>query len=114
MEIFTGIDIIELKRFYDLKNFDRVAELVLSPRELHLMAKSRDQNQFLASRFALKEAVIKALPENANMSDLEITSINARPQVVMQKVSLKSYFISASLSHSESMVAAMAVVYKSL
>lgn len=112
MEIFTGIDVIELKRFYDLTNFERVAELVLSPKEIQLMLKSRDKHQFLASRFALKEAVIKALPQNANMSDLEVMGVNSRPEVLLTNPLFKSYSVAASLSHSESIVAATAVVFK--
>jgi phosphopantetheine--protein transferase-like protein len=76
MNIFTGIDLVEIDRFRSLDNFNRVAEFILSPNELQLMVKSRDCYQFLASRFALKEAVIKALPEPINLEDLEILTIN--------------------------------------
>jgi phosphopantetheine--protein transferase-like protein len=110
MKFFTGIDIVEIDRFRSLKNFQRAAELVLSPDELQLMGKSRDCYQFLASRFALKEAMIKALPEPASLADLEILTINARPEIIFRRNSLQGYNVAASLSHTDSLVFASVVV----
>jgi phosphopantetheine--protein transferase-like protein len=111
MQIYTGIDIVELDRFRSLPQFERVAEFILSPRELRLMNSSRDRCQFLASRFALKEAVIKALPESASLADLEVLTTDLRPHINFQKKSLKQYAVAASLSHSENIVAASAIVF---
>lgn len=111
MEIFTGIDIVELNRFRLLAEFERVAEFILSTSEIELMNTSRDPYQFLASRFALKEAIIKAMPQPINLSDLEILTIGQKPKVNFFKKNLKQYSVDASLSHSDNLVAASAIVF---
>ena len=110
MQIFTGLDIIHLERFRSLANFERVAAFILSPREQELMRQSRDQKQFLASRFAAKEAIIKALPEPTTLADLEILNIDSKPTAILKNPTLSQYQISVSLTHSGDLAAATAVV----
>jgi holo-[acyl-carrier protein] synthase len=110
MEIFTGIDIIELTRFDNLADFRRVAEYILSPTELRLMDSSRDSRQFLASRFAAKEAIVKALPGQATLADIEIENSGLKLVARPMAPPLDKYKISLSITHSELFAAAVAVV----
>jgi phosphopantetheine--protein transferase-like protein len=110
MKIFVGTDILELKRFEQAAYPERLAELVLTRNELLLMKSSRDQMQYLASRFCMKEAVIKALPEQSNMQDFEIIKSGGKPKVKALKKSLERYQVSVSVSHSESFVSSCCVV----
>lgn len=110
MQIFTGIDIIEMGRFRTAHNFERLAEFILNPAEIRLMDASRDRCQFLASRFAVKEAVIKALPNPATLADLEVASAGPKLEVRLKNSRLTGCQISASLTHSEFFAAAVAVV----
>ncbi len=110
MKILTGIDIVELERFRNIRFFDRVAEIVLTKQELELMSQSRDRYQYLASRFALKEAVIKAWPLKLGPQDFEILKSGLKPIVYFTKEPLIQADISVSLTHSITFAAAMAVV----
>lgn len=110
MEIYTGMDIVELSRFKKARFFSRIAELVLSPAEQKLMSESRDGVQYLASRFAAKEAVIKAVPEPISWQDFEIIKDGLKPKVVAINPVIIPYKFSLSLTHSQLFAAASVVV----
>ncbi len=57
-----GTDIVDMSRFMRARFPDRIAEYILIDEEIEAMHKSRNTIQFLASRFAAKEAIIKASP----------------------------------------------------
>lgn len=93
-----GVDIVEIRRFRDAKNLERVAELICTRKELDEFYFASDPFQFLASRFAAKEAVIKAYPEVLTYRDIEIYKIGKKPHV-----RLKTYphaKVRVSISHS--------------
>jgi len=52
-----GIDIVEIERIELNENF---LKKVLSKKEIELLSKRRDKRQFVAGRFAAKEAFLKA------------------------------------------------------
>jgi len=110
MDFFVGMDIVEISRFAEARHFERVAELVLSQNEQAAMRACPDQAQYLASRFAAKEAVIKALPESAHFQDFEILKDGLKPAVKGLNQSLSVYKISVSLTHSQIFAGACALV----
>ena len=110
MNLSVGMDIIEMKRFSDARFPARLADFILTPTEQRLMAESRDSLQYLASRFAAKEAVVKALPEAAGFLDFEILKQGNKPVTHMLAPALRRYTVSVSLSHSAAFAAACAVV----
>lgn len=74
MEILgIGTDIVDVERFTHARFPDRIAEYIFSGEEIEAMRKSRNKIQFLASRFAAKEAVIKAFPHPLTYHDIVIT-----------------------------------------
>jgi len=62
MIIGTGIDIVEIDRFKEIKNLNGIAKKILHTNELEeFNKKAKDQTIFLAKKFAFKEAFVKAL-----------------------------------------------------
>jgi holo-[acyl-carrier protein] synthase len=108
--INVGVDIEEISRFKDLRFPDRAAELFLTPAEIAGIQSQLHKPQYLASRFAVKEAVIKALPEKAYYHDFEIVKDGVKPKVSFINDKLKKYKISISLAHSRSSAIGFAVL----
>jgi len=98
--IGIGVDIVELNRFRTIKYLSRIAELVLTPIEYERFLAHPDQIEYLASRFALKEAVIKAYPGLLTYRDVEIIKTGKKPQarLLIKNPQVKRMLV--SLSHS--------------
>ncbi|WP_425380955.1 holo-ACP synthase [Spiroplasma endosymbiont of Polydrusus pterygomalis] len=102
----VGIDIIEIKR---VKNITEFVERILSKNEIMLFNEYslQRQQEFLAGRWALKEAIFKALPqENLTFKDIDI-SYNKFLQPV---TNINNYQLLLSLSHSQTNAIAIAIV----
>ncbi len=94
-----GVDIVELERIRDARYIHRLAEFFLLPEELALMKESRDQVQFIASRFAVKEALIKAFPGELTYHDVVLTKEGSQPVARFVRPEHISYSAHVSLSH---------------
>lgn len=102
----VGIDIIEINR---VKNIEEFATRILSKNEIMLFNaySLQRQQEFLAGRWALKEAIFKALPhENLTFKDIDI-SYNKFNQPV---TNIKNYQLLLSLSHNQTNAIAIAIV----
>ena len=97
----VGVDIIETARFKPVRHLARLGEFFLTPKELAQAGKAPDIHQFYASRFALKEAVIKAVPEPLKYLDFEIIKSGRAPKVRFLIKRLNKYKVAVSLSHTE-------------
>src|SRR5581483_11350480 len=96
----VGVDIVELSRFKNMNHPDRVAEFFLTDIELQESKTSADKIQFLASRFAVKEAVIKAVPEKLEFNEFAVVKNGNKPQIKFINNKYQKYQIAISLSHS--------------
>ena len=96
--IGIGIDIVDIHRI-KARDYKRIAEFVFLPEELVSMGKSRDEVQFLASRFAAKEAVIKAYPEPLGYHDIYIQKRGVKPYASVRSASCTPYQIDISMAH---------------
>lgn len=105
----VGIDTIEISRFAKLRFLPRASEFFLTPKELARASTPVSPLQFFASRFAAKEAVIKAIPETVTYHDLEIVKDGRRPSVKFLKPGLNKYKVALSFSHSEQSAIAIAI-----
>jgi phosphopantetheine--protein transferase-like protein len=107
-----GVDIIELERVRKIKQLRRFAEYFLLPTEIEAFGASADPIGFIASRFAAKEAVIKAFPGKLKPHEFEIIKAGVKPTVrfVSEKTSVK-YRALVSLSHSTRYAAGYATVF---
>lgn len=102
-----GVDIVEIDRMR--KRQDGLASYVLSTDELTVYNTKKGVNQlnYLAGRFAAKEAIIKALKDTSILlKDISILNDeNGAPYVVYQ-----SYDVSISISHEQHYVVAMVII----
>lgn len=108
----VGVDILEIGRIKNIRFLDRFAEFFLSPNELKQLAERVDKVSFIASRFAAKEAVIKAFPYSITAADFEIRKEGVKPYVHFFNPAHRMYKAHVSLSHSTMYAAGYAHVQK--
>lgn len=116
-----GTDIIEFERIEKM-GVDRLAERILTKREKeNLPLQSKRRREFVAGRFAAKEAISKAFGTGigavCSFQDIEvINKENGKPIVYLSEPLVdrmfgsKKFFVHLSITHSDSYVIAMAVV----
>jgi holo-[acyl-carrier protein] synthase len=114
MILGTGVDIIEINRIQKAiarwgENFLRH---VFSDEEIQYARSRKFPAQHFAVRFAAKEAVYKAIPDNARIGwkDIKIfNDKNGRPQCTVNKDNFKNKVL-ISLSHSHDYAVANAII----
>ena len=95
----VGIDIVEIERVQNVRNLARVAEFFFLSEELEDMKQSRDRVQFVASRLALKEAIIKSFPDSLYYHDIHIKREMAGVSAQFKRLSDQKYKVFLSVSH---------------
>ena len=106
-----GTDIVSLKRIASARFMSRVAEYILCPPELAIFEAANDKVQYLGSRLAAKEAVIKAYPGILTFHDIVITSEGSKPTVKYLKPQHVRYQAFLSLAHEFDTAIGFAVLY---
>ncbi|MBA3733391.1 4'-phosphopantetheinyl transferase superfamily protein [Patescibacteria group bacterium] len=97
--IGIGVDIVEIKRIKKLDAKKRLAEFFFLKDELEIMNRSKNKEQYLASRIACKEAVIKAFPGTLHYHDFKIYKKGKKLDVsFIDKKNIK-YKVFLSTSH---------------
>ncbi|BET37667.1 holo-ACP synthase [Spiroplasma ixodetis] len=102
----VGIDIIEVNR---IENIEELAKRILSKKEIILFNQYslQRQQEFLAGRWALKEAIFKALPqEKLTFKNIDISYNQYNQPITI----VKNYQLLLSLSHNETNAIAIAIV----
>lgn len=108
----VGVDIIELERVASLRFLHRFGEFFLTPYEMELLAGNNDPVQFIASRFVVKEAVIKAFPGFLSPRDFEIVKDGKGPVVrFLSPIHERRYVMLVSISHSTQFAAGYAIAF---
>ncbi len=97
--IGIGTDIISIKRLRENPSLKRIADFLLSTKEKRDMKESRDVVQFVASRWAAKEAVIKAYPATLTFKDIEIGKSDTKPNVHFKRQKDKDIVAFLSIAH---------------
>ncbi len=123
MIIGIGIDLVELERFGKAleKGGERFKRRVFTERELGMVPPGKRETEFLAARFAGKEAVLKSLgtgwAKGIRLRDVEILRDgNKAPVLLLHGKALeKAKVLGASrwhisLTHSENSAAAVAIL----
>lgn len=91
-----GIDIVEIKR---ISLEERFIDFILSSKEKELMNKRVNKKEFLAGRFAAKEAFLKANHKglgDIKLQDIEVLNLeNGQPIIIYDN---KEYY-DVSISH---------------
>lgn len=93
-----GIDIIE----HDRVKLE-IAQKILTKKELIIFEKKVNKIEYLASRFCIKEAIIKATNKKYTFLDLEITN-NKQGELLVNQPNLK-----ISLSHEKNYSVGMCI-----
>lgn len=129
MQIFCGTDIIEVSRIKNaVENTKGFKENIYSGNEIKDIDKIKSDMKYqrYAGRFAVKEAMYKAMSKilienNLNMGPLDIEvindiNLNRRPKVNILNESIKEFFkdknidIDVSISHVKDNAIAMVIV----
>jgi len=97
--IGVGIDIVSLRRVREARFLERAAEFFFLPDELAQMRASRDRAQFVASRLALKEAIIKSYPGELHYHDIRLDGRGGNMSATFTHGSAPQYEIFVSLAH---------------
>lgn len=105
-----GTDIAAIERFRRLAHPERVASLYLLPKEWEQSRLAADAPTYLASRFAAKEAVIKACPVRLSPLDFSIEKDGPKPFVVCTRPLPYSFFV--SIAHESEYATAAACCVK--
>ncbi len=105
-----GVDIVEFADVRKARFLARVAEFILSGGEQSEFRASADRVQFLASRMAAKEAVIKAFPHPISFQDFEVRKNAEKPVIYFFDSSHRAYRVLVSISHSQEHAVGMASV----
>lgn len=114
MILGQGIDIVEVSRIASaIKRWgDDFLEHIFTDQEISYSKKRRYPDQHFAARFAAKEAVLKALGENApiHWTDIEIINQrNGKPICLLHSKEFnKKIFI--SMSHTKHYAVASAII----
>ena len=91
MDIYTGIDIIEIERFRDAlkRQGERFLKRIYTVRELQNIPRD-DEALYLCISFSFKESAWKALPEKwqrkCYFRDIEIIWKGKKPEIVFKKL----------------------------
>ena len=106
-----GVDIINIHRISKMKQKDAFVHRVLTPNEQLTYESFSDlkrKDQWLAGRFAAKEAIIKALPHDvSSYQELNITQVNKKLMCDVQNV-----LVHVTISHEDDYAIAFAMIMK--
>src|SRR3989344_3184208 len=106
-----GVDIVEIRRVRSVAHLERAAEYILTKEEMKEFYNHPDRVEFFTSRFAAKEAVIKAFPIHLSPLDFSIDKRGVKPVVTFVNPEYRRYRAHISISHSLDYVASFAVVF---
>ena len=96
-----GIDIIEVSRFRRKKyeeNRDFYKKIFVKS-EINYCLKFKNSAERFAGKFAIKEAVIKSIPEKIGPRNIEIVYVNRKPRIILKNSLRKKYDFIVSVSH---------------
>tara|TARA_B100000029_G_scaffold459924_1_gene490468 strand:+ start:2754 stop:3107 length:354 start_codon:yes stop_codon:yes gene_type:complete len=108
-----GIDISSIDKFIK-KPFDENKTFytkIFSKEEISYCLKFKNSPEKFAGKFALKEAVIKSICHNIELSKIETSYLNSKPIVKILDPE-KNYNIIASLSHENNFAIAVVISEK--
>jgi holo-[acyl-carrier-protein] synthase len=104
-----GVDTISIERVRAARYLDRIAAFICTPHEFIEYSTAFDKVLFVAGRFALKEAVIKACPTPVAPTFFEIRKMSSgQPYVYWVHPHDESYTVLVSLTHDAGYATAVA------
>ncbi|MGY5148941.1 MAG: holo-ACP synthase [Candidatus Nitrosopumilus sp. bin_68KS] len=110
--IGIGIDIIDIKRFQE-KPFDKNQKFyqkIFNVSEINYCLKKKNAAETFASKFAIKEAVIKSTKKQLDLLDILTDYVDSKPTVSLSDDSTFNFLV--SISHEKSYAIAMVISEK--
>ena len=101
-----GIDIVDIRRIAKMleRHGERFLVKVFTPAEVSYAVTTRRQEEFLAGRFAAKEAFMKASGRRLAFRDIEVQSDSGKPYIMYHGVRYDDVSISHERSYAVSVV----------
>ena len=114
MILGTGIDLIEIGRIKKAieRWGDHFLDHVFCKEEIDYARKQKNPFQHFAARFAAKEAVLKAIGDNAhvNWKDIKILNVETgKPVCISNEAKFKNKIL-ISISHTDNYAVASAII----
>jgi len=108
-----GIDVAEIEEIKNARFKKRFAEYFLTKEEIKRIPKGSKEVTYLASRFAAKEAVIKAFPRKLKPHDFTVLKKGVCPSITFSsKKHALMYTVHISISHTKHIATAVAIVIR--
>ena len=105
-----GIDIVSIQKFKKkpFKTNESFYKLIFSKDEIRYCLKFKNPYERFASKFALKEALIKSIDRKIGFSEIETSNLKSKHIIRIKKLGEKYNFI-ASLSHENDFAIAVVI-----
>lgn len=109
-----GIDITDIEQFKKIPYSSKpnFYKKIFLPSEIKYCLKFKNPYEHFAGKFALKEAVKKAINERISMLDIETSHSNSKPIVKLRGKWKKKYKFLASISHEKKFATSMIISEK--
>ena len=109
-----GIDIIEVSRFRRKKYEENrnFYKKIFVKSEINYCLKFKNSAERFAGKFAIKEAVIKSIPEKIGLHDIEIIYVNRKPRIILKNSLRKKYDFIVSVSHEKEFAIGIVIAEK--
>ena len=109
-----GTDIVDINRFKNksLKNNSNFYKKIFSNSEIKYCQKFRSPYEHFAGKFAIKESVIKAIPEKISFLDITTSHSKNKPIISLKNKLNEKYEFLVSVSHEKDFAIAFVVMFK--
>lgn len=113
-KIGIGIDIVNVSRFRKkaIKKNLSFYRKILSPSEIKYCTKFKSPYERFAGKFAVKESVIKSIPDKISFLDIKTSDSKHGPIVSIIGKLAKKYSFLASISHEKEYAIAVVISFK--
>jgi len=110
-----GTDIIDIMRFKvkPLKNNLNFYKKIFSDSEIKYCQKFRSSHEHFAGKFAIKESVIKAIPDQISFLDICTSHSKNKPKILLNNELNRKYKFLVSVSHEKVYAIAFVIAFKS-
>ena len=109
-----GTDIIDIMRFKvkPLKTNQNFYKKIFSDSEIKYCQKFRSSYEHFAGKFAIKEAVIKAIPEKISFLDICTSHSKNKPKILLNNELNRKYRFLVSVSHEKNYAISFVMAFK--
>ena len=109
-----GTDIVDINRFrkkeYNKnKNF---YEKIFTKSEIKYCLSFKNNSEHFAGKFAIKESVIKAIPEKISFLDISTSHSKCKPKILLNNELNRKYRFLVSVSHEKNYAISFVIAFK--